>query len=240
MENELIITRAIVEKYYIKFVVDTFNEVFPHGAKISEITKLIPELEDDYSSFAEWLLQQVPPTDITLEFDTLQDNIFYNGPIHVKGDVNLVNTGIDLIGSLKIDGKLTIIGTGFVYADKGNVNADEIDLSGNAYLYAQIKANSIIMSDNAVIIRDAVAGNINISGFASIYGNTKTKVINLNGGRIYGNVDTDELYNDGGYISQNAKADKATLINGGNIGGNIAFKCLYTDSNFYAQIFRAS
>ncbi|KES11201.1 Integral membrane protein CcmA involved in cell shape determination [Snodgrassella alvi SCGC AB-598-O11] len=240
MENELIITRDIVEKYYIKFVVDTFNDIFPHGAKISEITKLIPELEDDYSSFAEWLLQQVPPTDITLEFDTLQDNIFYNGPIHVKGDVNLVNTGIDLIGSLKIDGKLTIIGTGVVYLDKGNVNADEIDISEYAQIYSDTKANSISMSDYAVINGDTVAGNINISGFASIYGNTKTKVINLNGGRIYGNVDTDELYNDGGYISQNAKADKATLINGGNIGGNIAFKCLYTDSNFYAQIFRAS
>ena len=41
MENELIITRDIVEKYENKFfenddrkvVVDTFNEVFPHGAK---------------------------------------------------------------------------------------------------------------------------------------------------------------------------------------------------------------
>ena len=223
MENELIITRAIVEKYYIKFVVDTFNDVFPHGAKISEITKLIPELEEDYPYFAEWLLKQVPPTDITLEFDTVQDNIFYNGPIHVKGDVNLVNTGIDLIGKLKIDGKLTISGTGSVYADKGDVNADKIDISENAYLYAQIKANRIDMRGEAIIS-----------------GNTKAKVVNLDGGSIYGNVDADELYNDGGYISQNAKANKATLFNGGNIGGNIAFKCLSTDSNFYAQIFRAS
>ena len=223
MENELIITRDIFEKYSNKYIVDIFNEVFPHGARISEIPKLIPELEEDYSDFAEWLLKQVPPTDITLEFDTLQDNIFYNGPIHVKGDVNLVNTGIDLIGSLKIDGKLTIIGTGIVYADKSDVNADEIDISEYAYIHARIKANRIDMR-----------------GAAIISGDTKAKVVKLVRGRIYGNVDADELYNDGGYISQNAKADKATLINGGNIGGNIAFKCLYTDSNFYAQIFRAS
>ena len=223
MENELIITREIVEKYDLKFVVDTFNEVFPHGAKISEIPKLIPELEEDYPDFAYWLLEQVPPTDITLEFDTLQDNIFYNGPIHVKGDVNLVNTQIDIIGSLKIDGKLTIIGTGIVYADKGDVNADEIDISEYAYIHARIKANRIDMR-----------------GAAIISGDTKAKVVNLDGGRIYGNVDADELYNDDGYISQNAKADKVTLINGGNIGGNIAFKCLSTDNDFYAQIFRAS
>jgi len=119
MENELIITREIVEKYenkFIenddrKFVVDTFNEVFPHGAKISEIPKLIPELEEDYSSFAEWLLQQVPPTDTPIVLDTLQDSIVHNGDIIVKGDVIIDDNSefsIYIKGKIKFEGKLEI------------------------------------------------------------------------------------------------------------------------------------
>lgn len=119
MENELIITRDIVEKYenkFIendvrKFVVDTFNEVFPHGAKISEIPKLIPELEEDYSSFAYWLLKQVPPTDTPLVLDTLQDSIVHNGDIIVKGDVIIDDNSefsIYIKGKIKFEGKLEI------------------------------------------------------------------------------------------------------------------------------------
>ena len=111
MENELIITRAIVEKYYIKFVVDTFNDVFPHGAKISEIPKLIPELEEDYSYFVDWLLQQVPPTDTPVVLDTLQDSIVHNGDIIVKGNVIIDNNSefsIYIKGKIKFEGKLEI------------------------------------------------------------------------------------------------------------------------------------
>ncbi|WP_367425827.1 hypothetical protein ABX026_01410 [Snodgrassella alvi] len=119
MENELIITRAIVEKYenkFIenddrKFVVDTFNEVFPHGAKISEIPKLIPELEDDYSYFVGWLLKQVPPTDTPIVVDTLQDSIVHNGDVIVKGDVIIDDNSefsIYIKGKIKFEGKLEI------------------------------------------------------------------------------------------------------------------------------------
>ncbi|WP_367414143.1 hypothetical protein [Snodgrassella alvi] len=119
MENELIITRAIVEKYenkFIenddrKFVVDTFNEVFPHGAKISEIPKLIPELEDDYSYFVGWLLKQVPPTDTPIVVDTLQDSIVHNGDLIVKGDVIIDDNSefsIYIKGKIKFEGKLEI------------------------------------------------------------------------------------------------------------------------------------
>ena len=119
MENELIITRDIFEKYENKFfenddlklVKDAFNEVFPHGAKISEIPKLIPELEEDYSSFAEWLLQQVPPTDTPIVLDTLQDSIVHNGDIIVKGDVIIDDNSefsIYIKGKIKFEGKLEI------------------------------------------------------------------------------------------------------------------------------------
>ena len=119
MENELIITRDIVEKYenkFIenddrKFVVDTFNEVFPHGAKISEMPKLIPELDDDYPDFVDWLLRQVPSTDTPVVLDTLQDSIVHNGDVIVKGDVIIDDNSefsIYIKGKIKFEGKLEI------------------------------------------------------------------------------------------------------------------------------------
>lgn len=119
MENELIITRDIVEKYENKFFKnddlklfeDAFNEVFPHGAKISEIPKLIPELEEDYSHFVDWLLKQVPPTDTPVVVDTLQDSIVHNGDVIVKGDVIIDDNSefsIYIKGKIKFEGKLEI------------------------------------------------------------------------------------------------------------------------------------
>ena len=119
MENELIITRDIVEKYENKFFKnddfklfeDAFNEVFPHGAKISEIPKLIPELEDDYSYFVGWLLKQVPLTDTPIVLDTLQNSIVHNGDVIVKGDVIIDDNSefsIYIKGKIKFEGKLEI------------------------------------------------------------------------------------------------------------------------------------
>ena len=119
MENELIITRDIVEKYENKFFKnddlklfeDAFNEVFPNGAKISEIPKLIPELEKDYSHFVDWLLQQVPPTDTPIVLDTLQNSIVHNGDVIVKGDVIIDDNSefsIYIKGKIKFEGKLEI------------------------------------------------------------------------------------------------------------------------------------
>lgn len=119
MENELIITRDIFEKYENKFFKnddlklfeDAFNEVFPHGAKISEIPKLIPELDDDYPDFVDWLLRQVPSTDTPVVLDTLQDSIVHNGDLIVKGDVIIDDNSefsIYIKGKIKFEGKLEI------------------------------------------------------------------------------------------------------------------------------------
>ena len=116
MENELIITRTIVEKYDLKFiddkfVIDTFNEKFPRGAKISEIPKLIPELDEDYPYFVDWLLQQVPSTDTPVVVDTLQNSIVHNGDLIVKGDVIIDDNSkfsIYIKGKIKFEGKLEI------------------------------------------------------------------------------------------------------------------------------------
>lgn len=111
MENELIITRDILEKYSDKYIVEIFNEVFPHGARISEIPKLILELETEYSYFVDWLLRQVPPTDTPVVVDTLQDSIVHNGDVIVKGDVIIDDHSkfsIYIKGQIKFEGKLEI------------------------------------------------------------------------------------------------------------------------------------
>ena len=111
MKNELIITRDILEKYSDKYIVEIFNEVFPHGAKISEIPKLILELETEYSYFVDWLLRQVPPTDTPVVVDTLQDSIVHNGDVIVKGDVIIDDHSefsIYIKGQIKFEGKLEI------------------------------------------------------------------------------------------------------------------------------------
>ncbi|OOX78507.1 polymer-forming cytoskeletal protein [Snodgrassella alvi] len=220
-EEEFIVTRKWLEKIgTCEAEIQAFEQHFPNGGEALEVLKRCEEL--GYRDSGEWLVDHLPPIYPPLELNTLIDSLFYPNDVHIKGDVSIQGF-IHIKGSLKVDGKLTVKKYGEVYSGKDCVNADEIDLSGDAYIHARIKANRIDMRGEAIIS-----------------GDTKAKVVNLDGGRIYGNVDADELYNDGGYISQNAKADKATLINGGNIGGNITFKCLSTDSNFYAQIFRAS
>lgn len=112
MENELIITRDILEKYSDKYIVEIFNEVFPNGARISEIPKLILELEEeDYSYFVYWLLEQVSPTDTPVVVDTLQDSIVHNGDVIVKGDVIIDDHSefsIYIKGQIKFEGKLEI------------------------------------------------------------------------------------------------------------------------------------
>ena len=220
-KEEFIVTEKWLEKIgTCEAELQAFEQHFPNGGEALEVLKQCEEL--GYRDFGEWLVDHLPPIYPPLELNTLIDSLFYPNDVHIKGDLSTQGF-IHIKGILKIDGKLTVNKYGEVYSGKDCVNADEIDLSGDAYIHARIKANRIDMRGEAIIS-----------------GDTKAKVVNLDGGRIYGNVDADELYNDGGYISQNAKADKATLINGGNIGGNITFKCLYTDSNFYAQIFRAS
>ena len=110
-EEEFIITRDIVEKYKFKEDVDVFNEFFPRGARVTDIPKLIPELEEDYSHFVDWLLQQVPPTDTPLVLDTLQDSIVHNGDVIVKGNVIIDNHSefsVYIKGQIKFEGKLEI------------------------------------------------------------------------------------------------------------------------------------
>ena len=224
-KEEFIVTEWLEEIGACKDGLQAFKQHFPNGGEALEVLKRCGELgyeELDYRDFGEWLVDCLPPTYPPLELNNLIGNLFYPGDVHIKGDVSTQEL-IYIKGSLKVDGKLTVNENCEVYADF--VNADEIDISGDTYICARIKANSIIMSDCALISGDTVANSISLRDSANISGNTKAKVININIGYIRGNVDADEIINYGGAIKGNVNTIKIENLNGGKVYGKITYKC---------------
>lgn len=203
-----------------------FKHHFPNGGEALEVLKRCGELgyeELDYIDFGEWLVDNLPPIYTPLVLNNLIGSLFYPNDVHIKGDLSTQGR-IYIKGSLKVDGKLTGNKYGVVYSYKNCVTADKIDLSGDAQIYSNTKANSISMSGYASIQNWAVADNINLSGFTEIHGNAEAKVINFKGGRIRGSVDADEIINDGGLIRGDVNTFTIENINGGMVAGKISYK----------------
>ena len=218
-KEEFIVTQEWIEKVgAYKDELQAFRKYFPNGGEALEVLERCVELS--YGGFAKWLVDHLPPIYPPLELNTLIDSLFYPNDVHIKGDVSIQGF-IHIKGSLKVDGKLTVNKYGEVYSGKDCVNADEIDLSGYAWIHSDTKANSIIMSYCAGIHGCVIADNINLSDIAEILGITKAKVINFKGGFITGDVDADEIINDGGIIKGNINTIKIKNINGGQIRGDV-------------------
>ena len=201
-KEEFIVTQEWLEKIgTCEAEIQAFEQHFPNGGEALEVLKRYEEL--GYRDSGEWLVDHLPPIYPPLELNTLIDSLFYPNDVHIKGDVSIQGF-IHIKGSLKVDGKLTVNKYGEVYSGKDCVNADEIDLSGDAYIHARIKANRIDMRGEAIIS-----------------GDTKAKVVNLDGGFITGDVDADEIINDGGIIKGNVNTIKIKNINGGQIRGDV-------------------
>ena len=219
-EKQFIITEKWLEemKAY-EDDIQAFKKDFPNGGEALEVLKRCEEL--DYRYFGEWLVDHLPPIYPPLEFNTFVGNLFYPGDVHIKGDV-FTQRFIYIKGSLKVDGKLTVNKQQSILA--AFVNADEIDISGEADIHARINANSIIMSDYVLIIGDTVANSISLRDSAEILGNAEAKVINSKNSRICGSVDADEIINDGGLIDGSVNTIKIENINGGKVYGKITYK----------------
>ena len=222
-EKQFIITEKWLEDIRAcKAGLRAFKKHFPNGGEALEVLKRCGEL--DYTEFGEWLVDSLPLTYPPLVLNNLIGNLFYPGDIHIKGDL-FTQGRIYIKGSLKVGGKLTVNKYGMIYTDKNCINAGEINLSENAYIYPNIKANSIRMRGFTTIGGEVTADNINLSGHAEIKRNVIAKVINLKGGFIGGNVDADEIINDGGIIKRNVNTIKIQNINGGRVDGKITYKC---------------
>ena len=218
-EEEFIVTQEWIEKVgAYKDGFQAFKQHFPNGGEALEVLKQCEKF--NYRDLGEWLVDILPITYPPLELNNLIGNLFYPNDVHIKGDIS-TQEFFYIKGSLKVDGKLTVNKYGKVCSGKGCVNADEIDISGYAWIHSDTKANSIIMSYCAGIHGCVIADNINLSGIAEILGITKAKVINFKGGFITGDVDADEIINDGGIIKGNVNTIKIKNINGGQIRGDV-------------------
>lgn len=221
-KEEFIVTEKWLEKNGArKDELQAFKKDFPNGGEALKVLKLCGEL--DYTEFGEWLIDSLPLTYPPLELSASTGSLFHPGDIHVKGDL-FTQGRIYIKGSLKVDGKLTVNKYGMIYTDKNCINAGEVDISENAYICSNVKANSIIMNGRIDIQGNVSANSISLCNSAQILGNAEAKVINLKDGYIGGDVDADEIINDDGWIKGNVNTIKIENINGGKVYGKITYK----------------
>lgn len=214
MENELIVTRDIVEKYHFKEDVDAFNEVFPRGAKVTDIPKLIPYLEKEgnyrYRLFAEWLLNELPFNNENFIIDgDFCGNIFYNGPVWVKRYAHIRHSAF-IKGTFKINARLSSDFKAYIYAKQ--CIAYDIKISHDTRINADVKVTErLTMSDRVIIEKNVVAKEFKLGKSCWVCGNVKA----------------DSLWNSG-VICKNVEVGH--LDNGGEIWGKIDARYIETDS----------
>lgn len=212
METELTITRDIIKKFRISCIVNTFNIVFPYGAKITDIPKLLPKIGSYYYSlFVKWLLNELSFNNKTLIIDgNTCDNLFYNGDVIVKGDIELKRAYIK--GNLNVDGILTI-------KHKGEVIARDFDNT------KQITANEINLCTESMILATHIKANkFYACNETIIDGDVNATFIIVKGGCIWGNVDANEVINESGIIDGDVNTIKIENIDTGRIKGKITYK----------------
>lgn len=181
-EEEFIVTQKWLEENgaYEDDIQD-FRKYFPNGGEALEVLKWCGEL--DYIYFGEWLVDHLPPTYPPLVLNNLIGNLFYPNDVHIKGVVSTQECCIR--GSFKVDGKLTINKLQRVFA--AFVDANEIDISGYAYIRGAVIAK-VINFKGGYITGDVDANEI-INDGGEIWGNVKTiKIENINGGWVAGKI----------------------------------------------------
>ncbi|ORF01474.1 hypothetical protein BGI05_08360 [Snodgrassella alvi] len=221
-EEEFIVTEKwLAENGARKDELQAFEQHFPNGGEALEVLKRCEEL--NYIDFGEWLVDCLPPTYPPLVLNTSIGSLFYPNDVHIKGDMSTQGR-IYIKGSLKVDGKLTVNKYGNVNTHINDINANVIDISENAFIFSDIKTNSLIMSGRTDLYGCVVANSISLHDSAQILGDAKAKVINSKNSRIRGSVDADEIINDGGLIDGNVNTFTIENINGGEVAGKITYK----------------
>lgn len=151
------------------------------------------------------LLDKLPFNETPLVVDNVNNYLFYDGDVYVKGNVNPQR--IYVKGNLKIDGKLTVKDRQVDELRAQQISASEINLFNHAKIYAQIKAKIV-----------------NLKVCSMISGNVEADTVKLNHSLILSNVDANEIINDGGYIWGDVNTIKIQNLNGGKVDGKITYK----------------
>lgn len=184
------------------------------------------------------LLDKLPFNEKKLVVDNVNNYLFYDGDLYVKGDVNPLI--FDVKGHLEINGNLTVKDKWVEELSAQKISANEINLLNHTKVYATcVKAKAVnlevcsmisgnIEADTVKLNQSLVLNNVTadeiINNNSHIWGHINTKKIKNINGNIGGNVDADEIINDGGVIKGYAYTRKIKNINGGKVDGQIIYK----------------
>lgn len=203
---------------------------YPLRCDSNEALNLVNQLVDlNELRLAEDLCGILPFNETTLELDNVEGHLFYNGNVHIKGNVNTGHR-IFIAGDLKVDGNLTVRIDGTLEnSNKGeiharHVKAHKVNLRNGANIQADIKAY-IVNNMHSFISGDVNAEILNIKGHT-----VKTRPLgfidytSIKGGYVRGNVNANKILNDSGIIRRDVKTIKIENINNGKVGGKITYK----------------
>jgi len=181
---------------------------FPKGFDIPTLELVNKLIELKQYGIAKNLTSRLPFNENSLELDNLNNSLFYNGDVYVKGNVNNP-LAIFIQGNLKVNGKFLSLNTG---------DADDIPIIDARRISAH-QLNAI----NSNIYCRSVEANIIYLRNSSITGNIKTNLIDImDDSIIWGKIEAgSKVFNDNSRIYGNVYTENIVSVNDGEINGEI-------------------
>ena len=199
--------------------IQTFKKHFPNGGKVSEVLKLCEDF--DYGSLGVLLVKNLPFNRKPLVRDYVNGHLFYNGNVHIIGDVVSQNR-IVVKGNLKINGKLDLRNWALVDANRVKANEIYLDNYASIYVRTKLKANIVVINFYSFIRGHSVIKNLTMLYHGQIHAaNIKANIVNMTSyANIYGNIKAEIFTSTSGYVHKNVKANTIYLY-GGQVIGNV-------------------
>lgn len=179
---------------------------FPKN-KEAEILNIVNKLaKRKYYGLAKTIIRKMSFNQTPLILDYLDSQLFYNGNVKVKGNVN--SKMIFISGKLEVDGKIFIKNEGEVNAIYQDIfqeiSATEINLINFSNIYGKVKTKTM---------------NLENGSMATGYINANT--VHINNSDIIGDVIANEIFEDNGLITGHAYTNKFKQTRKGKIIGEI-------------------
>lgn len=224
-EDEFVVTQKWLETLEDcgKSDIQTFKKYFPNGGKVSEVLKLCEDF--DYGSLGVLLVKNLPFNRKPLVRDYVNGHLFYNGNVHIIGDVvSQKQKKIAVKGNLKINGKLDLRNWALVDANRVKVKEIYLDDYASIYVRTKLKANIVVINFYSFIRGHSVIKSLNMLYHGQIHAaNIKANIVNMSSyANIFGNIKADIFTITSGYVHKNVKANIVCLYGGQVIGNVIA------------------
>ena len=186
MNNEFVVTEEWLTQWFDqdgKYLTQ-FKRAFPNNSKLSEVFEWCNKYNFEF--FGAWLITKVPFNKEVLEIEYTNGHIFYNGDVHIKGDVD-TDYGFYIIGNLIVDGNLSLKANGKIYAKE--IQAKTITIKELADITGNVKAKIVNFKGGYIGRNVDVDADEIINDGGLIYGDVNTiKIENINGGTVDGKI----------------------------------------------------